>query len=50
MDLDLVIQSNKAKDILGYEDVFTVEEGIQLTVIEYNHKKKGENITLFTNE
>jgi nucleoside-diphosphate-sugar epimerase len=46
MVLDLSVTSTKAKDILGYYDVFTVEEGIQLSVME--HQQKG--ITLFSQE
>jgi nucleoside-diphosphate-sugar epimerase len=46
MILDLSVTSTKAKDILGYFDVFTVEEGIQLSVMEYQQK----GITLFSQE
>jgi nucleoside-diphosphate-sugar epimerase len=46
MDLDLSVTSTKAKDLLGYFDVFTVEEGIQLSVIEYRQK----GVTLFSVE
>jgi nucleoside-diphosphate-sugar epimerase len=48
MDLDLSVTSTKAKDLLGYFDVFTVEEGIQLSVMEYRQKEKG--VTLFLGE
>lgn len=39
MDLDLTVTSTKAKDHLGYFDVFTVEEGIQLSVMDYQNPK-----------
>ena len=44
MVLDLSVTSTKAKDILGYSDIFTVEEGIQLSVMEYQNK----GVTLFS--
>jgi hypothetical protein len=39
MNLSVHILSDRAKRQLGYEPIFSVEEGIQLSVLEFNDPK-----------
>jgi nucleoside-diphosphate-sugar epimerase len=44
MNVDMVVRSSKAKRVLGYETPFSLDEGIQLAIAEYDANLQNRNI------
>lgn len=46
MNIDMVVTSTKAKTILGYEPIFDLDEGLQVSIAEYNRGGGNRNMLL----
>ncbi|CAE7452746.1 3BETAHSD/D1, partial [Symbiodinium microadriaticum] len=46
MNIDMVVRSKKAKSVLGYEPPFDLDEGIQLSIAEYEGGFNNSNMLL----